>query len=93
MSFTIPGSPLTAIVIVHIFYIHETTSPPIHDCDAVGGAFYYLRSECDHLPEAGNNYLVSECDHQPEAGNIYRFSPLRAYLGNVAKLIRRRRMS
>jgi hypothetical protein len=28
-------------------------------------------SECDHLPEAGNNYLGSECDHQPEAGNKY----------------------
>jgi len=27
-------------------------------------------SECDHLPEAGNNnYLGSECDHLPEAGN------------------------
>jgi hypothetical protein len=29
-------------------------------------------SECDHLPEAGNNnYLGSECDHLPEAGNTY----------------------
>jgi hypothetical protein len=27
-------------------------------------------SECDHLPEAGNNnYLGSECDHLAEAGN------------------------
>jgi hypothetical protein len=27
-------------------------------------------SECDHLPEAGNNnYLGSECDHLPEAGD------------------------
>jgi hypothetical protein len=39
------------------------------------------------------NYLGSECDHQPEAGNIYRFSPLRPYLRNVAKLICRRRIS
>ena len=28
MSFTNPCSPLTAIVIVHIVYINETTSPP-----------------------------------------------------------------
>jgi len=27
--------------------------PPIHDC--AEGAFYYLGSECDHLPEAGEN--------------------------------------
>ena len=26
--------------------------PPL--CDAIGGAFYYLGSEYDHLPEAGN---------------------------------------
>jgi hypothetical protein len=60
------------------------------------------------LPEAGNNnYLGSECDHLPEAGNIYigihpsthpsahpfLCSPTRPYLGNVAKLIRRRRIS
>jgi hypothetical protein len=38
MSFAKPCSPLTAIVIVQIFYINETTSPPIHDCDAVGVA-------------------------------------------------------
>jgi hypothetical protein len=44
--------------------------PPPIDCD-IGGAFYYLGSECDHLPEAGNNYLGSECDHLPEAGNNY----------------------
>jgi hypothetical protein len=30
-----------------------------------------MGSECDHLPEAGDNYLGSECDHLPEAGNIY----------------------
>ena len=31
-----------------------------------------MGSECDHLPEAGNNnYLGSECDHLPEAGNTY----------------------
>ena len=47
-------------------YLHP---PPL--CDAVGVAFYYLGSECDHLPEAGNNYLGSECDHLQEAGNIY----------------------
>ena len=37
--------------------------PPIHDCaygalitfDCAYGAFYYLGSECDHLPEAVNN--------------------------------------
>jgi hypothetical protein len=50
------------------------------------------------LPEAGNNnYLGSECDHLPEAGNIYiGIHPMRSarpYLGNVAKLIRRRRIS
>jgi hypothetical protein len=57
------------------------------------------------LPEAGNNnYLVSECDHLPEAGNIYigihpsvhtsvysLWAPPKA--ANVAKLIRRRRIS
>ena len=42
MSFTNPCSPLAAIVIVHIFYINENTSPPIYDCDAVGVAFNYL---------------------------------------------------
>ena len=26
----------------HTFYINETIPPPVHDCDAVGGAFYYL---------------------------------------------------
>ena len=39
--------------------------PPIHDCaygalisfDCAYGAFYYLGSECDHLPEAGNTYI------------------------------------
>ena len=31
MSFTNPCSPLTAIVIVHIFYVNETTPPPIQD--------------------------------------------------------------
>jgi hypothetical protein len=52
------------------------------------------------LPEAGNNnYLGSEWDHLPEAGNIYIYCypflrpPIRPYLGNVAKLIRRRRIS
>jgi hypothetical protein len=55
-------------------------------------------SECDHLPEAGNNnYLGSECDHLPEAGNIYiGIHPMRSarpYLDNVAKLIRQRRIS
>ena len=29
----------------------------LQDCDAVGGAFYYLGSECDHLPEAGKIYI------------------------------------
>ena len=29
--------------------------PPPPLCDAVGGVFYYLGSECDHQPEAGNN--------------------------------------
>jgi len=32
---------------------------------------------------------LRKCDHQPEAGSIYMFSPLRAHLGNVTKLIRR----
>ena len=50
------------------------------------------------LPEAGNNnYLGSECDHLPKAGNIYiGIHPMRSarpYLGNVARLIRRRRIS
>jgi hypothetical protein len=45
-------------------------------------AFFY------HLPETGKNYFGRECDHQPEGGKIYRFSPLRAYLGNLDKLIR-----
>jgi len=40
------------------------------------------------LPETGNNYLGSECDHLPPAGNI-----IRPYLGDVAKLIRRRPIS
>ena len=31
-------SPLTDIVFVHIFDINETIPPPIHDCDAEGGA-------------------------------------------------------
>ena len=44
------------------------------------------------LPESGNNnYLGSECLHLPEAGYIY--IGIRPYLGNVAKLIRRRRIS
>jgi hypothetical protein len=56
------------------------------------------------LPEAGNNYLGSECDHLPEAVNIYigihssahpsahtLWAPPKA--ANVAKLIRRRRIS
>ena len=57
------------------------------------------------LPEAGNNnYLGSECDHLPEAGNMYNgiqssahtsayslWAPPKA--ANVAKLIRRRRIS
>jgi hypothetical protein len=46
------------------------------------------------LLEAGNNYLGSECDHLPEAGNnIYRYPSISPYLGNVAKLIHRRRIS
>ena len=53
------------------------------------------------LPEAGNNYLGSECDHLPEAGNIYISIHSSAHPSayslwappNVAKLIRRRRIS
>jgi hypothetical protein len=52
---------------------------PIHDCAV--GAFDYLGSECDHLPEAGN---IIRPSLRP---------PIRPYLGNVAKLIRRRRIS
>ena len=44
------------------------------------GAFYYLESECDHLPEAGNIYIGIHPTIPPEAAN-------------VAKLIRRRRIS
>jgi len=85
ISFIGIGSPLTDIVIVHIFYINESnpyttlmsishiqicyqllqtkkhqstkpTHPPIHDCDAVGVAFYYLVfANAKPLPEVGNN--------------------------------------
>jgi hypothetical protein len=37
-----------------IIIITLSIPPPPPLCDAVGGAFYYLGSECDHLPEAGN---------------------------------------
>jgi hypothetical protein len=70
---------LCKVFVVYVFWFRRISSK--------------VGSECDHLPEAGNNYLGSECDHQPETGNKYRFSPRRAYLGNVAKLIRRKRIS
>jgi len=75
-------------------YRHPSAhSSPLIDC--AYGAFYYLGSECDHLPEAGNNYLGSECDHLPEAGNIYIgiHPTIPPEAANVAKLIRRRRIS
>ena len=51
--------------------------PPIHDC--AYGALITLFCECK-TPAGGRQY-------------IYRLPPLRPYLGNVAKLIRRRRIS
>jgi hypothetical protein len=42
MSFMGIYSPLTNIVLVHIFYINETTPRPFHDCDAEGGALVYM---------------------------------------------------
>ena len=59
--------PLADIVIVHIVYINETIPPPPPLCDAVGGAFYYLGSECDHLPEAGNIYIGIHPSTHPSA--------------------------
>ena len=65
--------PLTDIVIVHI-----VCNPSAHTSTHSGLRRRRRRislnvgSECDHLPEAGNNnYLGSECDHLPEAGNTY----------------------
>jgi len=37
------------------FAIPPPIPPLIHDC--AYGAFYYLGSECDHLPPAGNIYI------------------------------------
>ena len=70
ISFINPHPLLTDIVIVHIFYINETIPPPIHDCDAVGGAFYYLGIECDPLPEAGSKFLGANATPYRRQANI-----------------------
>jgi hypothetical protein len=62
-----PHSPLISILPP----TYPPIPPPIHDC--AYGAFYYLGSECDHLPEAGNTYIGIHPSAYPSA--------------NVAKLI------
>jgi hypothetical protein len=56
-------TPLPTSLLYISFAILPPIPPPIHDCaygalitfDCAYGAFYYLGSECDHLPEAVNN--------------------------------------
>ena len=78
-----PQSPLISILPP----TYPPIPPPIHDCaygalitfDCAYGALITLFCECK-TPAGGRQY-------------IYRHPPLRPYLGNVAKLIRRRRIS
>jgi hypothetical protein len=63
--FLFPVKQKTAQFLPFIFYFISFINPPSPLCDAVGGAlitfdcavgaFYYLGSECDLLPEAVNN--------------------------------------
>jgi hypothetical protein len=73
------------------FLLHKLHNPPIpppiHNCDAVGGAFYYLGSECDHLPEAGNSALdlvevcaLSDAKKLEAAPHIIRHLVLETFL-------------
>jgi hypothetical protein len=105
ISFINPHSPLTDIVIVHIVYMNETIPlPPSLVRRRRRRILLPCFANANPLPEAGNNSLGSECDHLPEAGNIYisihssahpsaysLWAPPKA--ANVAKLIRRRRIS
>ena len=55
------------------FAIPPPIAPLIHDCAV--GAFYYLGSECDHLPEAGNNiywYPSLRPSIRPRAFGLYK---------------------
>ena len=63
--------PFTDSIIVHIFYINTTTPPPIHDCDAEGGALV----------------ATWGATTQPEAGDIYRFSFLKHKKQDVSLLL------
>jgi hypothetical protein len=67
-------TPLVTIFHIQICYQLLQTHPSAHSLLRRRRRRISLNvgSECDHLPEAGNNnYLGSECDHLPEAGNIY----------------------
>ena len=50
---------------------HPPKPPPPPLCDAVGGAFLLPWEECDHLPEAGNNYLVLQMQNPCRRQAIY----------------------
>ena len=63
MGSLLPGGLL---VVQNQMHLYPSTPPPIHDCDAVGGALITLFCECK-TPAGGRQY-------------IYRHPPLRPFM-------------